>query len=88
MSTQPFTNWQNDILKLFTPKNKHSQMILAIDPDDLMQDDSLLALLLAQNYDILPLGDVIRARCKIGSETEARGLALEALLPIWPRFNP
>lgn len=62
MSTQPFTNWQNDILKLFTPKNKHSQMILAIDPDDLMQDDSLLALLLAQNYDILPLGDEVEFR--------------------------
>lgn len=62
MSTKPFTNWQNDILKLFTPKNKHSQMILAIDPDDLMQDDSLLALLLDQNYDILPLGDEVEFR--------------------------
>ncbi|MCB0032331.1 MAG: BREX-3 system phosphatase PglZ [Anaerolineales bacterium] len=62
MSTKPFTTWQNEILKLFTPKNNHSQMILAIDPDDLMQDDSLLALLLAQNYDILPLGDEVEFR--------------------------
>lgn len=37
---------------------------------------------------ILPLGDSIRALRKIGLETEARRLALEALLPIWPRFNP
>jgi hypothetical protein len=43
-----------------TPKTR--QMILAIDPDQLMQDDSLLALLLAQNYDILPLGDEVEFR--------------------------
>ncbi len=62
MTTKPFANWQNNILNLFTPKTNHRQMILAIDPDDLMQDDSLLALLLGQNYDILPLGDEVEFR--------------------------
>lgn len=37
---------------------------------------------------ILPLGDSIRALRKIGLETEARRLALEALLPVWPRLAP
>lgn len=37
---------------------------------------------------MLPLGDSIRALRKIGLETEARRLALEALLPLWPRFAP
>jgi hypothetical protein len=62
MSTKPFPNWQDAILKQFVPKTKHRQMILALDPDQLMQDDSLLALLLAQNYDILPLGDEVEFR--------------------------
>lgn len=35
---------------------------------------------------MLPLGDSIRALRKIGLETEARRLALEALLPLWPRY--
>lgn len=34
---------------------------------------------------ILPLGDAIRAMKRIGLETEARKLAIEALLPVWPR---
>lgn len=62
MSTKPFATWQTVILQQFTPKTKHRQMILAVDPDNLMQDDSLLALLLAQNYDILPLGDEVEFR--------------------------
>ncbi len=41
----------------------------------------------AEGANILPLGDAIRALRKIGLETEARRLALEALLPVWPRFG-
>lgn len=62
MSTKPFPNWQDAILQQFVPKTNHRQMILVIDPDNLMQDDSLLALLLAQNYDILPLSDEVEFR--------------------------
>ena len=36
----------------------------------------------------LPLGDAIRALRKIGLEADARRLALEALLPVWPRYAP
>lgn len=36
----------------------------------------------------LPLSDAIRALRKIGLETDARRLALEALLPVWPRYAP
>ena len=34
----------------------------------------------------LPLGDSIRALRKVGLEADARRLALEALLPVWPRL--
>ena len=40
----------------------------------------------ADGANILPLGDSLRALRKIGLEADARRLALEALLPVWPRF--
>ncbi|MDX2201459.1 MAG: hypothetical protein NW223_01790 [Hyphomicrobiaceae bacterium] len=36
---------------------------------------------------ILPLGDTIRALRRVGLEADARRLALEALLPVWPRYG-
>lgn len=42
----------------------------------------------AEGANILPLGDSIRALRRIGLETEARRIALEALLPLWPRYAP
>lgn len=55
-------NWQNTILQQFGPKSELRQIILAIDPDGLLQDESLIAALLAENYDILPLEDEVAFR--------------------------
>lgn len=55
-------NWQKTILQQFGPKSDQQQIILAIDPDGLLQDESLIAALLAQNYDILPLEDEVAFR--------------------------
>jgi hypothetical protein len=55
-------NWQKTILKQFEPKSMQRQIVLAIDPDGLLQDESLITALLAQNYDILPLEDEITFR--------------------------
>jgi hypothetical protein len=54
--------WQDAILAQFGPKSDDRQSILAIDPDGLMQDDSLIGDLLARNYDILPLRDEVSFR--------------------------
>lgn len=40
----------------------------------------------ADGANLLALGDSIRALRRIGLEAEGRRLALEALLPVWPRF--
>lgn len=55
-------NWQHKILEQFGPKSDKKQIVLALDPDGLLQDDSLIAALLAQNYDILPLEDEVAFR--------------------------
>ena len=39
----------------------------------------------AEGANILALGDVVRGLKKVGLEADARGVALEALLAVWPR---
>jgi len=47
--------WQVEILTFFTPKRE--SMLLAIDPDNLLRDDALLAEIQNRNYDVLELQD-------------------------------
>lgn len=52
--------WQQAILAHFIPKKE--QMLLVIDPDNLMRDDALLAEIQARNYDVLELADEVTFR--------------------------
>ncbi len=54
------TTWQQTILAYFTPKRE--SMLLAIDPDNLLRDDALLAAIQNSNYDVLELGDEVTFR--------------------------
>ena len=53
-------NWQDAILEYFTPKS--SPMLLVVDPDSLLQDDTLLAEIQNRNYDVLELHDEVSFR--------------------------
>jgi hypothetical protein len=64
--------WQDAILAKFVPKSDERQSILAIDPDGLMQDDTLIAELLAGNYDILPLHDEVDFRLAFERDYRSR----------------
>ena len=59
MSTHS-TTWQQTILTYFTPKRE--SMLLAIDPDNLLRDDALLAAIQNSNYDVLELADEVAFR--------------------------
>lgn len=58
--SQTTANWQQAILAHFIPKKE--QMLLVIDPDNLMRDDALLAEIQNRNYDILELADEVTFR--------------------------
>jgi len=58
--SQTTTNWQQAILAHFVPKKE--QMLLVIDPDNLMRDDALLAEIQNRNYDVLELADEVTFR--------------------------
>ena len=58
--TQAAQTWQQAILAHFTPKRE--RMLLVIDPDNLMRDDTLLAEIQNHNYDVLELADEITFR--------------------------
>jgi len=53
-------SWQQAILAHFTPKRE--SMLLAIDPDNLLRDDALLADIQNSNYDVLELADEVAFR--------------------------
>jgi hypothetical protein len=53
-------NWQAAILAHFTPKRE--PMLLVVDPDNLLRDDTLLAEIQNQNYDVLELQDEVTFR--------------------------
>lgn len=52
--------WQAAVLAHFTPK--HERLLLAIDPDNLLRDDTLLAEIQNRNYDVLELADEVTFR--------------------------
>lgn len=52
--------WQNSILSLFQPKKE--AMIVVIDPDNLLLDETLLAEIQNSSYDILKLEDEVAFR--------------------------
>lgn len=58
--TDANTTWQQAILAHFIPKKE--QMLLVIDPDNLMRDDALLAEIQNRNYDVLELADEVTFR--------------------------
>ena len=58
--TQAAQTWQKAILDHFTPKRE--RMLLVIDPDNLMRDDTLLAEIQNRNYDVLELSDEVSFR--------------------------
>ena len=58
--TSPTDTWQDAILAHFTPKR--ASMLLAIDPDNLLRDDVLLASIQNSNYDVLELADEVAFR--------------------------
>ncbi|MEW6402557.1 MAG: BREX-3 system phosphatase PglZ [Chloroflexota bacterium] len=53
-------SWQATILAHFTPKRE--QLLVVIDPDNLLQDDALLAEIQNSNYDVLELEDEVSFR--------------------------
>ena len=50
-------SWQDAILRQFVPKRE--RMLLVIDPDNLLRDDTLLAEVQNRNYDVLELEDEV-----------------------------
>lgn len=52
--------WQKSILALFQPKKE--SMVVVIDPDNLLSDETLLAEIQASSYDILKLEDEVSFR--------------------------
>jgi len=58
--TDTAATWRQVILAHFIPKKE--QMLLVIDPDNLMRDDALLAEIQNRNYDVLELADEVTFR--------------------------
>lgn len=75
MTLEKFS-WQQAILAHFTPKRE--SMLLAIDPDNLLRDDALLAAIQNSNYDVLELGDEVTFRDAFERNYRARWDAGEA----------
>ncbi len=64
------STWQQAILAHFTPKRE--RLLLAIDPDNLLRDDALLAEIQSRNYDVLELDDEVSFRHRFESSYRSR----------------
>ena len=69
--------WQEAILANFIPKRE--QMLLVVDPDNLMRDDVLLADIQKRNYDVLEMADEVAFRDAFERAYRSRWDAGEAL---------
>jgi hypothetical protein len=71
--------WQEAVLAHFTPKRE--RLLLAVDPDNLLGDETILAEIQNRNYDVLPLNNDVDFRLPFERDYRSRWDDGQALSP-------